>query len=67
MVFKDKENCMARVKILLVTMFVLSLFLMFGGCLRVEHDRRDDGWRNRQSERERLERREREERHEERH
>ena len=55
---------MARVKILLVTMFVLTLFIMCGGCGRERHEQRDDGWRNRQSEREQLERREEQERRE---
>ena len=47
---------MARVKILLVTMFVLTLFIMCGGCESEGRDRRDDdGGRYRQLERERLE------------
>ncbi|MGD0785125.1 MAG: hypothetical protein ABR969_04860 [Sedimentisphaerales bacterium] len=33
---------MARVKILFVTMFMLSLFLMCGGCEGERHERRDD-------------------------
>ena len=65
---------MARVKILLVTMSVLTLFIICGGC-GGGHERRDndDGWRNRQSERERSDRDRdkksdsREERHEEQH
>jgi hypothetical protein len=63
---------MTRVKILLVTMFVLSLFLMCGGCESEEHGRRDE-WRDQQSERDRSDRNwdrnseSREERHEERH
>ena len=65
---------MARLKILLVTMSVFTLFIMCGGCEREGRERRDDdGWQNRQSERERSDQyRDRdseshEERHEERH
>jgi hypothetical protein len=64
---------MARVKILLVAMFVLSLCLMSGGCISVGHERRDDQrneWREQQSEHERSDRdrdKNSEERHEERH
>jgi hypothetical protein len=54
--YRDKENCMARLKILLVTMSVLTLFIMCGGCESEGHDRRDDRWQDRQSEREQLER-----------
>jgi hypothetical protein len=48
---------MARVKILLVTMSVLALFIMCGGCENEGHERRDNdnGWRDRQLEQERLE------------
>jgi len=66
---------MARLKILLVTMSVLTLFVICGGCESEGHDRRDrdDRWQDRQSEQERLDRdRDKnsdshEERHEERH
>ncbi len=47
---------MARLKILLVTMSVLTLFIMCGGCESEGHDRRDDRWQDKQSEREQLER-----------
>ena len=47
---------MARAKILLVTMFMLSLFLMCGGCVRVEREQQDNnGWRVRQLEQEQSE------------
>jgi hypothetical protein len=46
---------MAWVKILLVTMSVLALFIMCGGCESEGRERRDDGWRDRQLEQERLE------------
>jgi hypothetical protein len=66
---------MARLKILLVTLSVLTLFVICGGCEREGRERRDDdGWQNRQSERERSDRDRdksseapREERHEEQH
>jgi hypothetical protein len=65
---------MARLKVLLVTMSVLTLFAICGGCESERHDR-DEEWRDRpsQSERERSERdrdknsESHEERHEERH
>ena len=70
MFFTYKENYMTRVRVLLVMMFVLSLFSMFGGCISVERERRDDRW-DRQSERDRSDRNwdrnsESHERHEER-
>ncbi len=49
----QKENCMARVKILFATMFLISLFLMCGGCESHRHERRED-LRDKQSEREEL-------------
>jgi hypothetical protein len=62
---------MARVKVLLLTMSVLTLFIMCGGCEREGRERRDDGDRDRQlqSERERSDqhRDKNTESHEERH
>jgi len=75
-IFANKENCMARVKILFVTIFVLSLFLMCGGCESERREQRDDRQeelRDRQSEHEQSDRyREKEyelqeQQHEERH
>jgi hypothetical protein len=43
---------MARVKILFVTMFFISLFLMCGGCESERHEQREE-LRDRQSEQER--------------
>jgi hypothetical protein len=67
----NKENCMARVKILLVTTFVLSLFLMCGGCESERHERREergDEWREQQSQHDsQLREEHHEEQHEERH
>jgi len=59
---------MTRLKVLLVMMFMLSLFSTFGGCVSVERERHDDRW-NRHSERDRSDRdRDRNsESHEERH
>jgi hypothetical protein len=67
---------MARVKILFVTMFMLSLFLMCGGCESERRERQDDRreeLRDRQSEHEQsdqyrekeyeLQKEQREERH----
>jgi hypothetical protein len=48
---------MARIKILFVTMSVLTLFIMCGGCRSEGHERDDNnGWRVRQLEREQSER-----------
>jgi hypothetical protein len=71
--FTNKENYMVRVKILFVTMFVLSLFLMCGGCESERRERRDDRqdeFRDRQSEQDRHSERDsqlQEEHHEEQH
>jgi hypothetical protein len=60
---------MTRVKILLVTMSVFTLFIMCGGCESEGHDRRDDRWQDKQSERERSDQHQdrNSESHEERH
>lgn len=73
--FINKENCMAKIKILFVTMFLFSLFLMCGGCESERHERGEqrEELRDRQSEHERsdqyrekeyeLQKEQREERH----
>jgi hypothetical protein len=67
--YRDKGKCMARLKILLVTMSVLTLFVICGGCESEGHDRRDrdDRWQDRQSEQERPDRDKSSDSHEERH